>query len=168
MSNFAFSNQHTRCDNPKCKFVKTHFSPCSDKLGYDVQKCENPSCHFGKGHDGPCLYYQKPETQMRQQCNPSSSGYNMQYQSLTNDYGRNTTNSHNNQDRRKFIVNYVTITNNNYYGDSKSSGNFSQQTPVQPLEDVMNKSGFIPQYSNPSNYLVPYNGNCSSGNCNFR
>jgi hypothetical protein len=167
MPKFVFSNSHSRCDNPKCKFAKTHFSPCSDKLGYDVQKCENSKCYHEKGHDGMCLYVmdENPGMQFSQYSSPIIGGYNMQYQSLSNDYGGNTNNSNNNHDRRKFIINYVTI--NNYYGDSRSSGNFSQQEPTNSLGDVINRSGFIPQFSNPSNHMVPYKGNCSSGKCNF-
>jgi hypothetical protein len=165
MPNFVFSNKDTRCDNPKCKFAKTHYSVCSDKLGYNVQKCDNPKCYHEKGHDGMCLYIidQNPDMQFIQYSSPNACGYNMQYQSLTNDYGRNVSNSNNNQDRRKFVINYVNITNN-YYGDSRPSRNFSEQ---QPLENVISKSGFISQYSNPSNSLIPYEKNYHFRNSNF-
>jgi hypothetical protein len=166
MPNFVFSNEDTRCDNPNCKFAKTHYSVCSDRLGYNVQKCKNTKCYHERDHDGMCLYMmdQNSNTQFSQYSTPNT-GYNIQYQSLTNDYGRNVSNSNNNQDRRKFVINYVTITNNNYYGDSGPSKNFSEQ---QPLEDVISKSGFINQYSNPSSSMVPYEKKYYPQNSNFR
>jgi hypothetical protein len=67
--------------------------------------------------------------------------FNMQYQQLINDSQR-YSNFNNNNDQRKFVINYVTV--NNYYGAPPS---------VAPkIEDIIKDSGF----SNPPSNLGFY------------
>ena len=130
-----------KCDNPKCNLVKNHNSQCSDALNVGGSKCVNSSCTKANKHYGDCsdvasqsmMYYSQPNM------------FNMQYQSLVNDH-TSYSNFNNNNDQRKFVINYVTI-NNNYYGNA-SPGNSSTQMPK--LEEMIDTSGFMPQFSNPS------------------
>jgi len=78
--------------------------------------------------------------------------FNMQYQQLINDHQR-YSNFNNNNDQRKFVINYVTVTNN-YYAAPPSGQ--APQTAQPKIEEVTRDSGFIPQFSNPSNHLTPY------------
>lgn len=148
MSNCALTNCN-KCDNPKCKLVKNHNSPCSDVLNVGVSRCVNPSCTKANNHYGDCsdvasqsmMPYQTPNM------------FNMQYQSLVNDH-TSYSNFNNNNDQRKFVINYVTI-NNNYYGNS-STGSYDTSSQMPKLEEMINTSGFMPQFSNPSTHLSPY------------
>jgi hypothetical protein len=70
--------------------------------------------------------------------------FNTQYQTLIDDHKR-YSNFNNNNDQRKFVINYVTI--NNYYGTSPSN-------EVPKLQDLVNNSNFLPEFSNPSTHLT--------------
>lgn len=146
MNDFIFSNSENKCHNSSCKFVKNHGYPCSNALSEDVQRCENRPCCKSNGHSGNCLFYKNNENENQIVDKNLSSVFNMQYQSLINDYKR-YSNFNNNNDQRKFIINYTT---NNFYIDSKNT-NASNN-----LEDIINSSKFIPQFTNPSSHLDIY------------
>lgn len=157
MGDFVFSNCDTRCDNSSCKFIKGHAYPCSNTIGYEAVRCNNNPCCKSNGHNGDCLFYKSDRENMSQSMIPQyqvPNMFNMQYQQLINDHQR-YSNFNNNNDQRKFVINYVTI--NNYYGNSSngSTGNNASQY-IPKLEEIVNTSNFIPQFSNPSNHLIPY------------
>lgn len=148
MSDYVFSNCNTKCDNGNCKFIKGHSYPCSNALGYEVSKCSNSPCCKSNGHCGDCLFY-KQDVGAQQSIAPYSqpSMFNTQYQSLINDH-KAYSNFNNNNDQRKFIINYITV--NNYYGNSQPTNTGTT------IEDMIEKSGLLPQFSNPSTHLAPY------------
>lgn len=144
MSDFVFSNSQTKCDNSNCKFIKGHSSPCSNALGREVARCSNQPCCRSEGHCGECVFYkQDVGTTNQQSIVPQYNAFNMQYQSLVND-NTNYSNFNNNNDQRKFTINYVTI--NNYYGNSQPS------SQIPKLEDIIENS----QFNTPSNHLINY------------
>lgn len=155
MNSFVFSNSYSRCDNSNCKFVKDHSYICSDRLGYEVVRCENGSCCKIKNHSDKCLFYNQDDTRqqsIQQYTQPNM--FNMQYQSLINDYTR-YKNFNNNNDQRKFIINYNIITNNNYYANPQ----IPDSPPVQQspkIEEVVKNSNFMPEFVNPSTMLNIY------------
>ncbi len=150
MSDFVFSNSNTKCDNSSCKFIKGHSYPCSSVLGYEVSKCSNFPCCKSDGHCGDCLFYKDDSSSYRnnamaQYTQPTM--FNTQYQSLVNDH-KTYSNFNNNNDQRKFIINYVTV--NNYYGSS------APNRTGPSMRDLIDSSGIAPEFSNPSSHLAHY------------
>ena len=143
MSDFVFSDSTNRCRNVNCKFVKNHTYPCSNAMSYDVSKYSNEPCDKKKNHNNDSSFYK--DESMTQYTQPSM--FNTQYQSLINDH-KQYSNFNNNNDQRKFIINYITINN---YGNSSS-----KETTASKLEDLIGKSGFSSEFSNPSNHIGPY------------
>jgi len=148
MSDYVFSNYNTKCDNGNCKFIKGHSYPCSSSLGYEVSKCSNSPCCKSNGHCGDCLFY-KQDVGAYQSIAPYSQPtmFNTQYQSLINDH-KSYSNFNNNNDQRKFIINYVTV--NNYYGNASPS--------VQSMPNIedLDTNKFLAQFSNPSSNQLGY------------
>ena len=146
MNDIVFANSQTKCDNSNCKFVKGHSSVCSNMLGKEVAKCSNHPCCRSNGHCGDCLFYKQDESIMSQQSvapQPQYNAFNMQYQSLVNDNTK-YSNFNNNNDQRKFVINYVTV--NNYYGNTQPS------SIIPKMEDIMENS----QFNSPSSHLINY------------
>jgi hypothetical protein len=115
-------------------------------LGKEVAKCSNHPCCRSNGHCGDCLFYKQDESNMSQQSvapQPQYNAFNMQYQSLVNDNTK-YSNFNNNNDQRKFVINYVTV--NNYYGNTQPS------SQIPKMEDIMENS----QFNSPSSHLINY------------